>query len=259
MPNLALAVLGDPIDHSLSPVIHTAAMAFLGIEGSYRAIRADNEVLERAVADLREGALDGINVTMPLKEAAFLLAERLTDEAANAGSVNTMRCRDGAVEGHSSDLVAVADLFARLDPSGLAPVLVLGSGGASAAALAASRGRRTLVSARSRDRVESLADRIGGIEIVGWGQPVQGAILVNATPLGSGGDLLPPAVLDGSRAVIDLPYGPEPTSTVLGAAKAGIPCVDGVEFLVAQACVSFQWWTGVDPPARVMLEAARNT
>jgi shikimate dehydrogenase len=259
VPKLALAVLGDPIDHSLSPVIHMAAMAFLGIEGSYRAIRADNEVLEGAVADLREGALDGFNVTMPLKGAAFRLAERLTHEAADAGSVNTMRYRDGAVEGHSSDLVAMADLIGRLDPSGHAPVLVLGSGGAAAAALAACRGRRTLVAARSPDRAEVLADRLGGIETARWGEAVPGALLVNATPLGSGVDFLPAGVLEGSEAVIDLPYGVEPTSTVLGAAKAGIPFVDGIEFLVAQACVSFQWWTGVDPPVRVMLEAARNT
>lgn len=259
MPGLSLAVLGDPIDHSLSPVIHTAAMASLGIEGSYQAIRADVGGLERALVDLRAGALDGLNVTMPLKEAAFRLTERLTDEAAKAGSVNTMRYRDGALEGHSSDLVAVRALFTRLDPSGLAPVLVLGAGGAAAAALAAVHGRRAVVAARSPERAKVLALRIGGIESAEWGEPVPGAVLVNATPVGSRGDFLPPGVLEASLGVIDLPYGSEPTSTALGAEKAGIPCVDGVEFLVDQACVSFQWWTGVDPPVRVMLEAARNT
>jgi shikimate dehydrogenase len=257
--SLSLAVLGDPIDHSLSPRIHGAALRALELEGTYVPIRADRARLEEAVADLRSGTLDGINITMPLKQAAYALSDRLTDEAARAGSVNTMRPSDGVAEGHSSDLIAVAEGLERLEPLGNAPVLVLGAGGAAAAAGAAVTGRQLYFAARSAERSTALSARVTGSQSVGWGVPVASAIVVNATPVGVGGDSLPNGLLEASSGLIDLPYARMPTSSVTTARSLGIPTIDGIEFLVAQACVSFRWWTGIDPPADVMLAAARNT
>ena len=99
MGSLRLAVLGDPVEHSRSPAIHRAAMAEVGLEGTYEARRANPADLADAVVEMRDGALDGFNVTMPLKAEAARLSDTLTDEARAGGSVNTMRPRRGLIEG----------------------------------------------------------------------------------------------------------------------------------------------------------------
>lgn len=253
------AVLGDPIGHSRSPAIHNAAMRHMGIEGDYEARRAGPEELHRAVDEVRSGSMRGINVTMPLKEEAFRLADVLTPEAARSGSVNTMRAGVGTVEGHSTDVVAVRTAVSddRFEPS--APILIIGSGGAAAAALVGVAGRIVYLSARNLQRAATMADRVG-VEagLVRFGTGVAGALVVNATPLGMSGESLPGDVLPAASGMIDLVYGETPTPTVTAAKAAGLPVMDGIEFLVLQAAGSFEWWTGLPAPFEVMLLAARK-
>ncbi len=259
MPStLHLAVLGDPIEHSRSPAIHNAAMAHLGIDGSYMARRVRGGELSDVVSELRKGSLDGANVTMPLKLEAAALADDLTVEAAASGSVNTLRLRSGLVEGHSTDVVASARAFSdeRFDQS--APILILGAGGAAAAAIIGAAGRVVYVAARNVQRATALVDKLGSGGVVPLGVGVSGALVVNATPLGKGGERLAEAITATASGIIDLPYGPGETLTVAGARAAGLPFMDGVEFLVLQAAASFEWWTGVPAPTEVMVRAARN-
>ena len=259
-PTLRLAVLGDPIDHSRSPVIHNAAMRRLGIAGTYEARRAGAPELRLAVAELRAGSLDGFNVTMPLKGEAFAMAEAVTPEAAKSGSVNTVRHRHGEVEGHSTDVIASDLAFSddRFDTN--APILILGSGGAAAAALAGAGGRVAYLSSRNSERAAATAGRVGRkTGLIRFGTGVSGALVVNATPLGMGGEILPDEVLRSASGVIDLAYGDEETLTVSAARESGLPVMDGIEFLVLQAAASFEWWTGLAAPVEVMLQAARKT
>ena len=259
MPPLHLAVLGDPIGHSRSPAIHGAALAHLGIDGSYVARRVTAGQLGPVVEELKNGSLDGVNVTMPLKTEAAALADSLTHEAEASGSVNTMRLRSGAVEGHSTDVVASARAISdeRFDPT--APVLILGAGGAAAAVIIGATGREVYVAARDIQSATALAARIGnGAGVVPLGVGVSGALVVNATPLGMGGERLPEAITATSSGIVDLPYGTHETLTVAGAREAGLPFMDGVEFLVLQAAASFEWWTGRPAPLEVMVRAARN-
>jgi shikimate dehydrogenase len=153
-----LAVLGDPIEHSRSPAIHNAAMAYLGIEGSYVARRVEAGTLSGVIGELKGGSLDGANVTMPLKTEAAALADVLTEEATASGSVNTIRMRSRAVEGHSTDVVASVRAFTdeRFNPS--APILVLGAGGAAAAAIIGAAGRERDVAAREIQRATSRGE-----------------------------------------------------------------------------------------------------
>jgi shikimate dehydrogenase len=256
---LRLAVLGDPISHSRSPAIHNAAMRHLGIEGSYEAVKAGPAELDRAIEDLRAGRLHGMNVTMPLKREAALAADTLTPEAAESGSVNTLRLREGLVEGHSTDVVAARSAYSDPRFGQDAPILVLGSGGAAAAALIAARGRVVYLSARSEPDVAALVALITpAVNVVEPGTAVAGAVVVNATPVGMQGESLPATVTTLASGIIDLPYGDEPTPTVLWAEQKGLPVMDGIEFLVLQAAASLEWWTGLAPPLDVMLEAARN-
>lgn len=231
------------------------------MEGEYETIRAGVTDLEGAVEELRRGGFAGLNVTMPLKGAAAALADRLTDLAERAASVNTLRARAGKVEAHSTDAVAFQELFTEPDRfAGDAPVLVLGSGGSARAALAAltTLGRdRVYVSARTEAKARRLAE-IYGARALAWGSESGGALLVNATPIGMEGEDLPPGVLESAIGLIDLPYASGRTPAFEEAVGAGIPCADGIEFLARQAAASFLWWTGEPVDFDVLVSAARN-
>jgi shikimate dehydrogenase len=257
---LRFAVLGDPIDHSRSPAIHTAALDHVGLKGSYVAIRAGSSELRTAVEELREGSFDGFNITMPLKEEAATLAQNLTAEAGRSGSVNTLRARNQVIEGHSSDVIATSKALgdSRFDTH--APVLVLGAGGAAAALLAGAGGRQVYLAARNQEQAHEVAERVG-VEagVIPFGAGVAGALVVNATPLGMDGERLPEEVTGTASGIIDLAYGDFETPAVADARRKGMPLMDGVEFLVLQAAASFEWWLGRPAPIEVMTAAARKT
>ena len=257
--SLRLAVLGDPISHSRSPAIHGAAIRHLGLEGGYEARRAGPEELMVAIGELRQGTLQGINITMPLKREAAHAAGLLTEEARVSGSVNTLRFREGVVEGHSTDVVAARAAFTdpRFRPD--APILILGSGGAAAAVLAAAGDRDVYLAARNQDRAANLVAFTNlPASIVPFGTSIVGALVVNATPLGMRGELLPEATIGVASGLVDLAYGHDPTPAVTWAEGTGLPVMDGVEYLVLQAASSFEWWTGLVAPFEVMLESARK-
>lgn len=252
---LRFLVVGDPIEHSLSPRIQQAALDWSGIAGQYGKLRVDEEGLAEVVSRLRAGALDGINVTMPHKQAAARLADSLTPVAQRTGAVNTLARIDGRVLGESTDIEGVAWAWDRAGFGVSDPAHVLGAGGAAAAALVALEGRTLSVSARWEERARRLVDRLElDAEIVPWGQPVA-AVLVNATPIGlTGDDRVPQPVLDSATGVFDMVYG-RPTAALSHAQARGITVCDGRLMLVGQAAASFSLWTGVAAPYRVMLEA----
>ena len=254
-----LALLGDPVAQSRSPAIHAAALSLSGLTGEYKAITANQQVLERTLASLRSGVMDGINVTMPLKRIAFELADDTTSEGRLAGSVNTLRRGEGGlVLGHSTDAVAFREIFEDDEFKGLNSVLVLGAGGSAAAALAASGGRIVYLSARTPGTASALAVTFDSVGVIPWGASVAGALVVNATPLGMSGELLPDRVVDLAGALVDLPYAETATPATTEAMGRGLPAVDGLEFLARQAAASFLWWTGENVDSAKLAEIARN-
>ncbi len=255
--SLRFALVGDPVGHSLSPAMHVRAMADSGIRGTYETVVADVAALNTAVEHLRDGSLDGLNVTMPLKSAAAASADLLTPQASAANSVNTMRARKGLIEGHSTDVAAFSRISGSKFPDRRV-VLVLGSGGAAAAAASAFDGFDLYFSARDTERAEEINSRFQGSGVVSWGSGVAGALVVNATPVGMGGEQLPETPIRVGSGLIDLPYGGSPTKAASLAGALDLPVVDGVEFLSAAAAESFLWWTGVAVDSDRLLQAARN-
>lgn len=250
---LKFVVLGDPVGHSLSPVLHTAALQAAGIEGTYTARLVDSTGFAAALEEIRSGVLDGANVTMPHKRLAAESVDVLSSDAQRAGSVNTVLLRDGVLVGETTDVGGIRDAWGEL-PMG--PVLVLGAGGAAAAALLAMEDRPLWVAARRREAAEGLLERIGiGARLIDWGNGVAGSVVVNATPIGMSGERLPDAVLDEAAGVFDMPYGAQETGTIRRARELGIPAVDGSEMLLHQAARSFEIWTGVTASLTAMREA----
>lgn len=253
---MRLVVLGDPVAHSLSPTIHQAALDAVGIPGTFEASRVDAAGMEAAVENLRRGDLDGANVTMPHKALAAGLADRLEPIAQRAGAVNTLVRVDRSIVGHNTDVAGVRTVWDWAGLPAAAPVLVLGAGGASAAALLALEGHRLHIAARRAEAAAALVGRLGvEAEVTSWGSAVAGAVVVNGTPLGMAGEALPDGVLDGASGLLEMAYGSGTTPGATTMAAAGLPVANGPEMLLAQGAVSFELWTGRKAPVDSMRRA----
>lgn len=256
-----VCLLGNPVGHSLSPQLHSAAFAACDIDAVYVACAVTD--VAAAVTGLHALGALGANVTVPHKRAVWDLVTRRTDEAAAIGAANTLfRGDDGDWVADNSDAAGLARVLT--DDVGLtagAPVVLFGAGGAArAGAVALGRvGARVRVEARRADRaaeVQRLARAAGATDLP-FGQPP--SLLINATPLGLHGEVLPERLRDlhAGQAVLDMVYGRAPTPLVREARERGAAAWDGLGMLVAQAAVSFERWTGVPAPLDVMTATAR--
>jgi shikimate dehydrogenase len=269
-----IALLGDPVSHSLSPQIQNAAIRALSLDGVYVALRCsghDAPGLLRALA--RAGG--GGNVTVPHKEAAFRAVDRHTDAAEATGAVNTFWLAEGEVWGDNTDVEGFAAAVRALAGRSIAGgrVLVLGAGGAARAAvhaLAKHGAERIVIVNRTQDRALALAHRFGHghtrIEyVVSAGElgPDAFDLVVNATSLGlHRGDPLPldPATAPPIEAALDMVYTrAAETQWVRAMSAHGVPAADGKEMLLQQAAAAFARWWNVDPPLDVMRAALRSS
>jgi shikimate dehydrogenase len=255
-------VIGDPVRHSLSPVLHNAAYRALGIDWVYVAFPVPAGRAADALAAMRVLDIAGLSVTMPHKAAAAEACDELAPDAAALRSVNTVtRLASGRLAGDTTDGEGfVRSLHAAgHDPAGRR-VLVLGAGGAArAVALALSRaGAVVQVAARRAD----AAEQVSHAEVVAWDARDDAAqasdIVVNATPIGMGGEEASPIRPVPGVVVADLVYHPLETPLLRAARATGSPVVDGLGMLVHQAALQVERWTGQPGPVDVMRAAAEQ-
>jgi shikimate dehydrogenase len=251
-------IVGDPVMHSRSPAIHSAGFLAKGIDASFEFITTPIDGFGAVEAMLRSGGLDGVSVTMPHKANAYEAVDVRTDLAARTGAVNTITVTDGVLTGTNTD---VAGVFFAMEIAGSVsgPVLVLGAGGAAAAALVALEDRSIFISARDGRSASAVSARTGiEARVVPWAEGVAGCVVVNATPIGMHGEMLPIGVLSVASAVVDMAYGPSETPACAYAAAHGLGRADGLDMVVGQAIEAFRLFTGAEPPVDVFSEAARG-
>jgi shikimate dehydrogenase len=258
---LYFAVLGQPIDHSLSPRLHGPALREKG--GLYLAFEVGPAALPAALDGLLALGFVGLNITLPLKEEAFRLVADASPIARRIGAVNTLARRDGGWYGENTD----APGFLRSLPERpFRRALVLGAGGAARAVLAAlaeARVEWTGVSARRLERAEALAERFGA-DTVPWERRalVPFDLLVNCTSLGQRPGDMPPmtdfSAADREALVYDLIYNPPRTTFLRLAEEAGLATQNGLEMLLQQAALSWQSWFGHEGPLERMRSALRE-
>ncbi|HJS25577.1 MAG TPA: shikimate dehydrogenase [Actinomycetota bacterium] len=262
-----VGVIGWPVEHSLSPVIHNAAFAALGMDWVYVPLPTAPGRVEAALEGLAALGFAGANVTMPHKtECADLIAD-LSGDARALRAVNTIVVGAEALVGHNSDVLGFERFLAvdaGFDPSGRTALLFGAGGAARACALALARsGLAALtVAVREPTRAEPLRALVEpfGTDVTSVGfDDASGAsanLVVNATPLGARGEPLPLPPLDPAGLAVDLLTRPGSTSLLTEARRAGCASFGGVGLLLHQGAIAFELWTGRAPPLDVMSAAA---
>jgi shikimate dehydrogenase len=254
-------ILGRPVSHSLSPVMHNAAFRHLGINAAYVAFAVRD--LPQAVAGLRGLGIGGVSVTIPFKEEIIPLIDELDPRAATIGAVNTVVHRDGRLTGYNTDWRgAVTALRAKADLQGQ-HVLILGAGGASRAiafGIVQQGGKVTLTDIDAA-RAAALGRNLG-VEVISLDalDRCPATFLVNATPVGMTPDIdgipIKPDLLGRFRVVMDIVYQPLQTRLLQEARARGAVTIDGLQMLIHQATAQFELFTSQEAPAEVMARAA---
>lgn len=267
---IVTGLIGSPIAHSKSPLIHHTWLKSHGLPGVYAPFEVDGSSLDAALDVLGSIGVKGLNVTAPLKTAAAERSASLSARAKRVGAVNTLTWTSAGWDGDLTDgegfLASLAEAAA-WRPDG-AHAVIFGSGGAAAAVVdAALEGEagKVVICNRTTSKAASLAERFGSRVEVGSWPPAPGdlfgaSLLVNATSTGLDGEdslrsLWASLSVDASALATDLTYHPLQTTFLEAMARRGLRTVDGLGMLLHQARPAFRRWHGVDPQ---VTDALRN-
>lgn len=262
-------VIGHPIAHSRSPLIHGNWLAEHNIAGTYEAIDVDPVALSDFFARLRAGEFAGGNVTIPHKEAVFALCDSVDALARVIGAVNTLVVQDGKVHGTNTDYLGFLGNLDANAPGwsdGSKDAVVIGAGGAARAVLVALRrryGGKVHVLNRTLANAQALIEEIDGpFEAHGFDAYAELALstdlVVNTSSIGMHGtrfDWLDMSLLSRSALVTDIVYTPLETPLLAAARAEGLRTVDGLGMLLHQAVPGFAAWFGVEPEVTPALRA----
>ncbi|MEM6798369.1 MAG: shikimate dehydrogenase [Planctomycetota bacterium] len=265
-------VIGDPIGHSLSPQIHNAALAHLGIDAVYCPFRVPVDCLPQFVEDVPRLGLKGLSVTIPHKESITRSLHKVTGEAKGIAAVNTVLFRDGEIIGANTDSQAAMDALEKPlgggesdSPLAGKRVLLLGAGGVSRALLHGlkKRGAKTTIASRTREKADKLAAEFDA-RAVEWNarHNAEVDVLINGTPIGMHPNVdespYNRSYLKPSMVVFDTVYNPESTLLIKEAREHGCTTATGVEMFIGQAALQFQLFTGKPAPIDVMRDTLKR-
>lgn len=265
-------VIADPIGHSLSPVIHNAAFGHLKMNAVYVPFRVPREDLKQFLDDCTELGIKGLSVTIPHKEEVIAHLTKSDSSVAGIGAANTIIFKDGERTAYNTDYRAAMSSLERAvgdlttdKPFAGKTVLILGAGGVSKALAygCKRRGGEVVIASRTLDRVEELAQRVGG-RAIEWDarHNIKPDIVINGTPIG-----MHPNVdetpyerrhLRPSTVVFDTVYNPENTLLIKEARQQGCTVITGVDMFVGQAALQFKLFTGQEAPLEVMRDAMKR-
>jgi shikimate dehydrogenase len=263
---LVAGVIGAPVRHSLSPLIHNAWIKGAGLDAVYVALSPRPDRAGALIGSLRGGAVRGLNVTLPFKEIALSCADAASERAIRAGAANLLVFEpDGSIRADNTDglglLAALAEQAPALDIAAR-PVVVLGAGGAARGAVAAlldAGAPEVRIVNRTLDRAHALAQALGDrVTVHEWGALREAftaaSAVINATSLGLAGAEPLAVSFDGLQAgavVMDMVYRPLRTAFLARAEAEGFAPVDGLAMLIGQAAPSFEAFFGRPPPKEV--------
>jgi len=269
-------LIGDPVEHSMSPAMHNAAFDRMGLDFCYVPFRVKPEDLPPAIAGMKALNIRGFNVTIPHKVDIMPLLDEIDPLAQRIGAVNTVVNNNGVLQGFNTDAVGFLEALVQkgIEPKGK-KVVVVGAGGAGRAVsyILAERGAHLTILNRLQelDWAEKLASQLtqnfGGdvraleLTVENLSSVLVGDyILVNTTSVGMSPDRndtpIPADLLKSSLVVFDVVYNPLKTKLLREAERTGAQTISGLDMLVWQGALSFELWTGVRPPIELMKQVA---
>jgi len=267
-------IIGDPVEHTLSPAMHNAAFQNMRLEYVYLPFRVETNNLGRAIQGMRALNIRGLNVTIPHKRAIIATLDEIDPLAEAIGAVNTVVNTGGLIRGYNTDASGfIKSLAAEKVNPNKKNIVVLGAGGAARAIafILADRGADLTILNRHRETAQGLADwimktfrrevkpfelNLENMKI----SLIKADILVNTTSVGMSPNinetLVPAKLFKPGSVVIDIIYNPYQTLLLTEAADRGAKVISGLEMLVQQGAESFELWTGRKAPVDIMRKAA---
>ena len=247
-------VIGNPIEHSLSPKLHNYWIKINNLNAIYNKKKLEISELEILIKDVREKKIDGINVTVPFKNNIIPFLDKLSSEAEKTQSVNTIYLKDDIVVGHNTDIegfeLAIKNI--NYDVTGK-KVLLLGAGGVAPSIIVAlnnMKAKKIFISNRTQNKAENLKKTFNKIEIIEWGTIPNFDMIINATSLGLKNDEnigLDYSKIGTDKFFYDVIYNPSETNFLKLAKNNGHKIENGKKMFIYQAQASFKIWNSLEP------------
>ena len=247
-------VIGNPIEHSLSPQLHNYWIKKNNIDAVYERKKLENNDLENLILEVKNKKINGVNVTVPFKKEVIPYLDTLSPEAKTTKSVNTIYLLGKNTIGHNTDIggfeLAIKDI--KYDLTGK-KVLILGAGGVVPSLIFALKRMKVLeitLSNRNRAKAEDLSNLFDNLAIVDWGEIPNSDMIINATSLGLNNNdefYLDFSKLKKNKFFYDVIYNPKDTNFLKIARKFGNKTENGKKMFIYQAAEAFKIWHGIDP------------
>ena len=247
-------VIGNPIEHSLSPQLHNYWIKKNNIDAVYERKKLENNDLENLILEVKNKKINGVNVTVPFKKEVIPYLDTLSPEAKTTKSVNTIYLQGNKTIGHNTDIggfeLAIKDT--KYDLTGK-KVLILGAGGVVPSLIFALKRMKVpeiILSNRTRTKAEDLSNLFDNLTIVDWGEVPNSDMIINATSLGLNNNdefNLDFSKLKKNKFFYDVIYNPKDTNFLKIARKFGNKTENGKKMFIYQAAEAFKIWHGIDP------------
>ena len=246
-------VIGNPIEHSLSPKLHNYWIKNNGIDAIYEKSKLDEDELENFVLQIKQKKIYGANITVPFKKAIIPFLDELTTEADSTQSVNTLFLKDNKVIGHNTDIIGFETSIKNFKFNIFnKEVFILGAGGVVPSIIFALNKMNVLkifVSNRTKEKAEDLKSQFYNLEVLDWGDINDFDVIINATSLGLNKESinLDFSKVANNKLFYDVIYNPEETNFLKEGKKLGNRTENGKLMFVYQAFEAFKLWHGIEP------------
>lgn len=247
-------VIGDPIEHSLSPKLHNYWIKLNNLNAIYDKKKLSTSKIKGLIKEIRQKKIKGINVTVPFKNLVIPYLDKLSDEAERTQSVNTIYLKDEILIGHNTDIVGFESSIKHINYDVIGKkVLLLGAGGVSPSiilALQNMKANKIFLSNRTQSKAEDLKEKFNEIEVIKWGTIPNIDMIVNSTSLGlKKSDIIDIdySKIGSDKFFYDVIYNPSETNFLKLAKRYGNKVENGKLMFIYQAKEAFKLWHGVEP------------
>jgi len=246
-------VIGNPIDHSLSPRLHNFWIKKYNIKAIYEKVKLEKNEIKEIINELKENKIDGINITIPFKKDVIPYLDEMTDIAQETQSVNTIFKKDNKIIGENTDVYGFSEAIklSSFNPKNK-KALILGAGGVSPSIILALKKMGVSVislSNRTKQKAEDLKKSFPFIKIIDWGETVKSDLIVNATSVGikTNDEIKLDLSKIGGQLFYDVIYNPPQTNFLSKAKELGKKTENGKNMFIYQAFKAFKIWHSVNP------------